>query len=43
MGEVRNDGDQKVRKYLFSEIFYGRQAAFYEEFVSRITWVGGVK
>ena len=24
MGEVRN-GDQKVRKYLFPEIFYGRQ------------------
>ena len=23
-GEIRN-GDQKVRKYLFSEIFYGRQ------------------
>ena len=30
MGEVRN-GDQKVRKYLFSKIFYGRQAVFYEE------------
>ena len=29
MGEVRN-GDQKVRKYLFSEIFYG-QAVSYEE------------
>ena len=24
MGEVRN-GDQKVRKYLFPEMFYGRQ------------------
>ena len=24
MGEVRN-GDQKVRKYIFPEIFYGRQ------------------
>ena len=24
MGEVRN-GDQKVREYLFPEIFYGRQ------------------
>ena len=24
MGEVRN-GDQKVQKYLFSEIFYARQ------------------
>ena len=42
MGEVRN-GDQKVRKYLFSEIFYGRQAVPYEEFFSRIVWVGGVK
>ena len=31
MGEVRN-GDQKVRKYLFSEILYGRQAVFYEDF-----------
>ena len=31
MGEVRN-GDQKVRKYLFSEIFYGRQAVSYEDF-----------
>ena len=42
MGEVRN-GDQKVRKYLFSEILYGRQAVFYEVFFSRIIWVGGVK
>ena len=42
MGEVRN-GDQKVRKYLFSEIFYGRQAVSYEDFFSRIIWVGGVK
>ena len=42
MGEVRN-GDQKVRKYLFSELFYGRQAVSYEEIVSRIIWVGGVK
>ena len=42
MGEVRN-GDQKVRKYLFSEIFYGRQAGFYEDLFSRIIWVGGVK
>ena len=31
MDEVRN-GDQKVRKYLFSEIFQGRQAVFYEDF-----------
>ena len=30
MGKVRN-GDQKVRKYLFSEIFYGRQAVPYED------------
>ena len=42
MGEVRN-GDQKVRKYLFSEILYGRQAVFYENFFSRVIWVGGVK
>ena len=42
MSEVRN-GDQKVRKYLFSEIFYGRQAAFYEDVFSRIIWVGWVK
>ena len=42
MGEVRN-GDQEVRKYLFSEIFYGRQAVFYEDFFSRIIWIGGVK
>ena len=42
MGEVRN-GDQKVRKYLFSEILYGRQAVFYEDFLLRIIWVGGVK
>ena len=42
MGEVRN-GDQKVRKYLFSEIFCGRQAVSYEDNFSRIIWVGGVK
>ena len=42
MGEVRN-GNQTVRKFLFSEIFYGRQAVFYEDCFSRITWVGGVK
>ena len=41
MGEVRN-GDQKVRKYLFSKIFYGRQAVSYDDFFSRIIWVGGV-
>ena len=42
MGEVRN-GDQKVRKYFFPEIFYGRQTVSYEEILSRIIWVGGVK
>ena len=43
MGEVRN-GDQKVRKYFFSELFYGRQAAYsYEDFFSRIIWVGEIK
>ena len=42
MGEVRN-GDHKVRKYSFSEIFYGRQAVFYDDFFPRIIWVGGVK
>ena len=42
MGEVRND-DKKVRKYSFSEIFYGRQAVFYDDFFPRIIWVGGVK
>ena len=42
MGEVHN-GDQKVRKYLFSEIFYGRQAVSYEELFSRIIWFRGVK
>ena len=42
MGEVRN-GDQKVRKHLFSEILYGRQAVFYEDFFSRIIWVGRVQ
>ena len=42
MGEVRN-GDQKVRKYLFSEIFYVRQAVSYEDFFSKIIWVRGVK
>ena len=41
-GEVRN-GDQKVRKYYFPEILYGRQAVFHEDFFSRIIWVGGVK
>ena len=34
---------KKKPKYLFSEILYGRQAVFYEEFFSRIIWVGGVQ
>ena len=38
MGEVRN-GDQKVRKYSFSEIFYGRQAVVYDDFFLIIIWV----
>ena len=42
MGEVRN-GDQKVRKYLFSEIFYGRQAVFYEEFFQELLGLEGSK
>ena len=42
MGEIRN-GDQKVRKYLFSEILYGRQAVFYDDLKKIIIWVGGVK
>ena len=42
MGEVRN-GDQKVRKYLFSEIFCGRQAVFYEDFFSRTIGLEGSK
>ena len=35
MGEVRN-GDQKVRKYLLSEIFYGLQAVSYEDFFQEL-------
>ena len=35
MGEVRN-GDQKVRKYLFSEIVYGRQAVSYKVFFQEL-------
>ena len=44
MGEVRN-GDQKVRKYLFSGIFYGRQAVFYKDFFSKnyLSWRGKKK
>ena len=42
MGEVRN-GDQKVRKYLFSETFYGRQTVSYEEIFPGNFGVGGVK
>ena len=40
MGEVRN-GDQKVRKYLFSEIFYGRQAVSYEDFFQELFGLEG--
>ena len=43
MGDEVHNGDQKVRKYLFSEIFYGRQAVSYEGIFSRIILVGGVK
>ena len=40
MGEVRN-GDQKVRKKIFSEILYGRQAVFYEDFFQNyLGWRG---
>ena len=42
MGEVRN-GDQKVRKYLFSEIFYGRQAIFYDFFFQELFGLKGSK
>ena len=42
MGEVRN-GDQKVRKYLFSEILYGRQAVFYEDFFQEFFGLEGSK
>ena len=42
MGEVRN-GDQKVRKYLFSKIFYDRQAVSYEEFFQELFGLEGSK
>ena len=42
MGEVRN-GDQKVRKYLFSDLFYGRQAVFYEEIFQELFGLEGSK
>ena len=42
MGEVRN-GDQKVRKHLFSEILYGRQAVFYEDFFQELFGLEGSK
>ena len=42
MGEVRN-GDQKVRKKLFSEILYGRQAVFYEDFFQELFGLEGSK
>ena len=42
MGEVCN-GDQKVRKYLFSEIFYGRQVVSYEDFFQELFGLEGSK
>ena len=42
MSEVRN-GDQKVRKYLFSKIFYGRQAVSYEDFFQELFGLEGPK
>ena len=42
MGEVRS-GDQKVRKHLFSEILYGRQAVFYEDFFQELFGLEGSK
>ena len=42
MGEVRN-GDRKVRKYLFSEIFYGRQAVSYKDFFQELFRLEGSK
>ena len=40
MGDVRN-GDQKVRKYLFSEIFYGHQAVFHEDIFQELFGLEG--
>ena len=42
MGEVRN-GDQKVWKYSFSEIFYGRQAVFTMIFFQELFGLEGSK
>ena len=42
MGEVRN-GDQKVQKYSFFEIFYGRQAVSYEDFFQELFGLEGPK
>ena len=42
MGEVRN-GDQKVRKYLFSEICFGRQAISCEDFFQELFGLEGSK
>ena len=42
MGENRN-GDQRVRKYLFSEIFYGHQAVFYKEIFQGLFGLEGSK
>ena len=33
---------RKCGNIYFSEILYGRQAVFYEDFFSRTIWVGGV-
>ena len=43
MGEVRNEWRPESAEIFISEIFYGRQAVFYEDSFSRIIWVGGVK
>ena len=42
MSEVR-DGDQKRRKYIFSEIFYGRPAVSYEDFFQELFGLEGSK
>ena len=42
MGEVRN-GDQKVRKYLFSEIFYGRRAVLTRIFFQELFGLEGLE
>ena len=42
MGGVRNGG-QKVRKHIFSQIFYGRQAVSYEEIFQELFGLEGSK